>query len=72
MIKNGIFMSEKQLKKVNICLLNHFSWSKLSLKQTGVVKKCPKFYDKRPKGPETVFRVVYSLKNQYKWPKLDL
>jgi hypothetical protein len=29
------------------------------------------FNENRPKGPETVFRVVNSLKNQQKWPKLD-
>ncbi len=27
-------------------------------------KKCPKFYENRPKGPVTVCRVVNSLKNQ--------
>ncbi len=48
-------MSEKQLKRVDICLLNHSSWPKLSLKQTGVMKKCPKFYENRPKGPVTLW-----------------
>ncbi len=28
--------------------------------------------EKCPKWPVTVFRIVNSLKNQYKWPKLDL
>ena len=35
-------------------------------------KKCPKFYENRPKGPKTVWRVVKSLKNQKKRPKLGL
>ncbi len=33
---------------------------------------CPTFYENRPKGPETVWRVVNSLKTKYKWPKLGL
>ena len=35
-------------------------------------KKCPKFYENRVKGSETICRVVNSLKNQKKWPKLGL
>jgi hypothetical protein len=37
-----------------------------------VVKNVQNFYENRPKEPETVGGVVNSLKNQYKWPKLDL
>ncbi len=34
-------------------------------------EKCPKFYENKPKWPVTVRVVVNSLKNQYKWSKLD-
>ncbi len=36
------------------------------------MKNVQHFKENMPKGPETVCRIVNSLKNQYKWPKLDL
>ncbi len=36
------------------------------------MKNVQNLMKKDQKGPETVWRIVNSLKNQYKWPKLDL
>ncbi len=44
-------MSEKKLRIVDIFLL--FDWCG---------EKCPKLYENRPKGPETLCRVIISLK----------
>ncbi len=34
--------------------------------------KCPKFNENRPRAPVTVWRASNSLKNQQKWPKLEV
>ncbi len=51
-------------------IINDAVHSKSEIDQRG--GKCPKFYENRPKGPVTVWRVVNHLKNQYKWPQLGL
>ncbi len=43
-------MPEKKAQIVDLCLLNHFSWPKLSLKQTGVLKNVQNFMKIDQKG----------------------